>query len=70
MAYIERDSEIPERSWRDLFLSLAAVGMLAAGLVLSGCVSSIPDVVQLFKEVTLSKQEGGSRHRFCAASRF
>ena len=55
MAYFERDSEIPERSWRDLFLSLAAVGMLAAGLLLSGCVSSIPEVAQLIKEVTFGK---------------
>ncbi len=52
MVYFERDSEARERSWRDLVLSLAAVGTLAAGLLLSGCVSSIPDVAQLIKEVT------------------
>ncbi|MBT4428131.1 MAG: tetratricopeptide repeat protein [Rhodospirillaceae bacterium] len=56
MAYFERDNEPRERSWRDLILSLAAVATLAAGLLLGGCVSSIPDVAQLFKEVTTGKQ--------------
>jgi hypothetical protein len=55
MAYFERDSEPRERSWRDIILSLAAVGALAAGLALSGCASSIPDVAQLFKDVTTGK---------------
>ena len=55
MAYFERDDEPRARGWRDLILSLATVGALAAGLVLSGCASSIPDIAQLFQEVTLGK---------------
>ena len=55
MTYFERDSEPRERSWRDLVLSLAAVGTLAAGLLLSGCVSSFPDVAQMFQDITTGK---------------
>ena len=55
MAYFERNGEPRARSWRDLIVSLAALGVLAVGVMLSGCVSSLPDVAQLFKEVTLGK---------------
>ncbi len=55
MAYYERDGEPKERGWRDLALSMAVVGALAAGLLLSGCASAIPDVAQLFKDATLGK---------------
>ena len=52
MAYVERDREFRTRGWRDIFLIFAAVGALAAGLLLSGRVASIPDAAQLLKEVT------------------
>mgnify|MGYP001292676063 CR=1 FL=1 len=55
MAYFEHDDEPRARGWRDLILSLATVGALAAGLMLSGCASGIPDIAQLFQEVTSGK---------------
>ena len=44
MAHLERGVEPQTKSWHELYLSMAAVGALAAGLLLSGCTSSIPEV--------------------------
>ena len=55
MAFYERDSKLKERRWRDLALSMAVVGALAAGLLLSGCASAIPDVAKMFKYATESE---------------
>ena len=55
MAYFERGDAPRNSGWRDLLMSVAAVGVLAAGLLLSGCLSSIPDVAQMLKEVSFLK---------------
>ena len=55
MAFYERDSEPKERGWRDLALSMAVVGALAASLLLSRCASAIPDVAKMFKYATESE---------------
>lgn len=52
MAYFERDSEPRVRGWCDLIFNLASVGALAAGLMLGGCATAIPDAAQLFKDFT------------------
>ena len=55
MASFESGDAPRTSGWRDLLMSLAAVGVLAAGLLLSGCLSSLPDVAQMLKEVSFGK---------------
>ena len=55
MASFESGDAPRTLGWRDLLMSLAAVGVLAAGLLLSGCLSSLPDVAQMLKEVSFGK---------------
>ena len=55
MAYFESGDAPRTSGWRDLLMSLAAVGVLAAGLLLNGCLSSLPDVAQMLKEVSFDK---------------
>ncbi|MFP6689984.1 MAG: tetratricopeptide repeat protein [Alphaproteobacteria bacterium] len=55
MASFESDDAPRTSGWRDLLMSLAAVGVLTAGLLLSDCLSSLPDVAQMLKEVSFGK---------------
>ena len=49
MASFESDDAPRTSGWRDLLMCLAA------GLLLSGCLSSLPDVAQMLKEVSFGK---------------
>ena len=49
MASFESGDAPRTSGWRDLLMSLAA------GLLLSGCLSSLPDVAQMLKEVSFGK---------------
>jgi tetratricopeptide (TPR) repeat protein len=55
MAYFERDSEPRSAGWRDPIMSLAVVGALAAGLLLSACGTNLPQMAEMIKEAALGR---------------